>query len=271
VVDLGQAGYVNDNAYESAFEMDALSWTVFALGVPAVLFAGVSKGGFGSGAAFASASILALVVEPAIALGIMLPLLMLIDVASLPAYWKKWSWPETRLLLWGGVPGTFLGAVFFGWADDDAIRFLIGGISIGFVVWQLIQAAGWVRIGQRPMSSTAGISAGVALGFTSFVSHAGGPVAAVYLLGRKLSKTAFQATTVVVFWAMNVLKAGIYAAMGFFTLETLTLNLALAPFAVLGTYLGVRAHHIVPERVFFGLTYVLLMITGSKLIFDSLT
>jgi uncharacterized membrane protein YfcA len=76
---------------------------------------------------------------------------------------------------------------------------------------------------------------------------------------------------VIVFWAMNVLKAGIYAAMGFFTLETLTLNLALAPFAILGTYLGVRAHHIVPERVFFGLTYVLLMVTGSKLIFDALT
>jgi len=251
--------------------MDVLSWTVFAIGVPAVLFAGVSKGGFGSGAAFASASILALVVEPAIALGIMLPLLMLIDVASLPAYWKKWSWPETRLLLWGGVPGTFLGALFFGWANDDVIRLLIGGISVAFVAWQLVQAAGWVVIGERPMSPTAGVTAGVALGFTSFVSHAGGPVAAVYLLGRKLSKTAFQSTTVIVFWAMNVLKAGIYAAMGFFTLETLTLNLALAPVAVLGTYMGVRAHHVVPERVFFGLTYVLLMVTGSKLIWDALT
>ena len=44
--------------------MGALDWTVFAFGIPAVVFAGVSKGGFGSGAAFASASILALVFEP---------------------------------------------------------------------------------------------------------------------------------------------------------------------------------------------------------------
>lgn len=251
--------------------MDALTWTVFALGIPAALFAGVSKGGFGSGAAFASASILALSFEPAMALGIMLPLLMLIDVTSLPSYWKKWSWPETRLLLIGGVPGTILGALFFGWADDDVIRLLIGGISIGFVVWQLAQAMGLFKLGQKPMSSAAGLTAGAALGFTSFVSHAGGPVAAVYLLGRKLSKTAYQATTVIVFWAMNVLKFAIYAGMGFFTLQTLTIDLVLAPFAVLGTWLGIRAHHLVPERVFFGLTYVLLTVTGSKLIWDALT
>jgi len=58
-------------------------WSFFAIAVPAVIFAGISKGGFGSGAAFASASILALVVPPGQALGIMLPLLMLIDVVTL--------------------------------------------------------------------------------------------------------------------------------------------------------------------------------------------
>ena len=58
----------------------------FAIAGPAVLCAGISKGGFGSGAAFASASVLALVVDPGLALGVMLPLLMLIDVASLKPY-----------------------------------------------------------------------------------------------------------------------------------------------------------------------------------------
>ncbi len=251
--------------------MDALNWAVFALGIPAVVFAGVSKGGFGSGAAFASASILALVFEPAMALGIMLPLLMLIDVASLPAYWKKWSWPDVRLLMIGGVPGTLLGALFFGLVEADVIRLIIGGISIAFVVWQLARATGVLKLGTRETSAMVGITAGVGLGFTSFISHAGGPVAAVYLLGRKLSKTAYQASTVIVFWAVNVLKAFIYALMGFFTLETLTINLVLAPFAVLGTWIGIRAHRIVPEYLFFALTYVLLTVTGSKLIWDALT
>ena len=251
--------------------MDALNWAVFALGIPAAMFAGISKGGFGSGAAFASASILALVFEPAMALGIMLPLLMLIDVSSLPAYWKKWSGPEGRRLIIGGVPGTLLGAVFFGMVDSDVIRLIIGGISIAFVIWQLARASGVLQLGAQETSAVVGISAGVGLGFTSFISHAGGPVAAVYLLGRRLSKTAYQASTVIVFWAMNVLKAFIYAVMGFFSLETLTINLVLAPFALLGSWVGIRAHKVVPETLFFGLTYVLLTITGSKLIFDALT
>ena len=47
--------------------------------------------------------------------------------------------------------------------------------------------------------------------------------------------------------------------------------LKFAPFALLGTWLGVKAHHLVPERAFFALTYVLLMVTGSKLIWAGLT
>ena len=251
--------------------MELLSWTTFAVAVPAVIFAGISKGGFGSGAAFASASILALILEPGAALGIMLPLLMLIDVSSLPAYWKKWSWPDARVLLLGGVPGTVLGALFYSWANPDAIRLLIGSISLLFVLWQVAQAQGWLRLKQVRFGPRVGLTAGVVVGFTSFVSHAGGPPAAVYLLGQGLSKTAYQATTVLVFWAVNLFKSGFYAAMGIFTIQTLTLDLMLAPFAVLGTYVGIRLHRVVPEKLFFGLTYVLLVVTGSKLVWDALT
>ncbi|WP_346346538.1 sulfite exporter TauE/SafE family protein [Thetidibacter halocola] len=250
--------------------MEVLGLTFFAVMVPAVIFAGVSKGGFGSGAAFASSSILALVMDPGMALGIMLPLLMLIDVSSLPAYWKKWDWPTARVLLLGGVPGTILGALFYAWSNPDAIRLIIGLISVLFVAWQLARAVGLIRLGVRFGPKT-GLTAGVVVGFTSFVSHAGGPAAAVYMLGQGLSKTAYQATTVLVFWAINLFKSGFYAGMGIFTWETLTLDLWLAPFAVLGTWIGIKAHRMVPERVFFGLTYALLTITGSKLIWDALT
>ena len=62
-----------------------------------------------------------------------------------------------------------------------------------------------------------------------------------------------------------------YAFLGMFTVQTAVANLALAPFAVLGAWLGVKAHHMVPERAFFLLTYVLLTFTGAKLIWDGLT
>ncbi|MFD1509685.1 sulfite exporter TauE/SafE family protein [Lacimonas salitolerans] len=235
------------------------------------MFAGISKGGFGSGAAFAAASILALVLEPGQALGIMLPLLMLIDVSTLRPYWGRWSMPDARLLIAGAVPGVVLGAWLYQIADADVFRVLIGVISVGFVAWQMAQKSGLVRSPAQGLPIWAGGLAGAVAGFTSFVSHAGGPPAAVWLLSRGLDKTTFQATTVILFWIINIVKFVPYAFLGIFTAQTLLVDLILAPFAVLGAWLGVRAHRIVPERAFFALTYVLLTVTGTKLIWDGLT
>ncbi len=236
----------------------------------AVLFAGISKGGFGSGAAFASSAILAIILPPAMALGIMLPLLMLMDTTSLRAYWGKWSWPDARVLLIGSLPGTLLGAVFFVAVNPDVIRVLIGAISLAFVAWQMLARSRLLRLKDSRFGERAGLVAGVILGFTSFVSHAGGPAAAVYLLGQKLSKTGYQATTVLIFAVVNFVKALFYAGMGIFTFDGLATTLIFAPVAVLGTWLGIRAHFVLSERVFFALTYVMLVITGVKLIYDGL-
>ncbi len=240
---------------------------VFALAVLATIFAGVSKGGFGSGAAFASSALMALVLPPMQALGLMLPLLMLIDVVSLPHYWRRWSWPESKVLLFGSIPGVALGVALFSVANDDVLRLLIGCVALGFVLWQL-----WPRKQARAkLPNWVGLIAGATAGFTSFVSHAGGPPVAVFLLTRGIDKTTYQATTVLIFWVINIAKAIPYAFLGVFSLEVLIADLWLAPFAILGTWIGVKAHYLVSERVFFGLTYLLLTVTGSKLFWDALT
>ena len=261
---IGQGGRKGD-------DMLVLDWMFFAVAGPAVVFAGISKGGFGSGAAFAAASILALVVEPGLALGVMLPLLMLIDVATLRPYWRKWDGQAALLLILGGMPGVALGAALYKIAEPDVFRVLIGAISIGFVLWQLVFAKRAAARPERRRPLWAGGVAGLVAGSTSFVSHAGGPPAAVYLLSKKLTKTQYQATTVLVFWVVNIAKFIPYAFLGMFTLQTGMANLVLAPFALLGAWLGVRAHRLVPERLFFALTYVLLSLTGLKLIWDGVT
>lgn len=248
-----------------------LDFSFFVIAAPAVVFAGISKGGFGSGAAFAASSILALIVPPGLALGVMLPLLMLMDVASLRPYWGEWRWHEARLLILGGIPGVALGAALFSVVDDDGFRVLIGVISVAFVIWRFCMSRGLITVLEGDVPDWQGGIAGFAAGFTSFVSHAGGPPAAVYLLSRGLKKTEYQASSVIVFWVINIVKFIPYAFLGMFTLETGQANLALAPFALIGTWIGVKAHHMVPERVFFAFTYVILMITGIKLMFDGLT
>ncbi len=248
-----------------------LTWAFFAIAAPAVMFAGISKGGFGSGAAFASSSILALIVDPGAALGLMLPLLMLIDLATLRSYWKSWNWPDARLLMLGGVPGVGLGIALFRVADADLLRLLIGVISLGFVAWHLAQRMGLFHPNTHKLSPRAGLLAGITAGFTSFVSHAGGPPVALYLLSQGMGKTTYQATTVLVFWVINIAKFIPYAFLGMFTLQTALADLMLAPFALIGAWVGVRAHRAVPDGLFFAITYVLLSLTGTKLIWDALT
>jgi uncharacterized membrane protein YfcA len=174
------------------------------------------------------------------------------------------------MLILTGVPGVALGALFFTWADADMLRVLIGAIALGFALWLMASRSGWLPEPNPDMPLWMSATLGLATGFGSFVSHAGGPTAAIYLLSRKLSKTEYQATSVLVFLVINVAKFVPYAGLSLFTTQTAMANLILAPVALLGTWIGVRAHWWVSERFFFGLTYTLLAVTGAKLVFDGL-
>ena len=242
----------------------------FVFAVPAVLFAAISKGGFGSGAAFAATPLLAMILEPGHAVGLMLPLLMLMDVTNLRPYWRKWDWRNGKVLILGAAPGTLAGALIYEVADADFFRLMIGSVALGFVLFQAARRLGWLTPKPRPFQPLWGGFWGFIAGITSFISHAGGPPVAVYLLGQNVSKTSYQATSVLVFWVVNWMKFVPYAFLGIFTLDTLKADLLLAPVAVIGSFLGVYAHRLMPERLFFGLTYVLLLLTGAKLIYDGL-
>ena len=198
-----------------------------------------------------------------------MPLLLVIDAASLKPYWRLWDAKESWLLLLGAFPGVTLGIIFWRIADQDALRLLIGSIAVGFVILQLARRT---RAGRkRRLGPGYGILAGCGSAFATFVSHAGGPVAAVYLLSKDMSKTRYQATTVLVFAVLNVVKDVAYTFLGAITPQTLLAGAYLVPAAFFGTWLGVVAHRAIPERVFFNVTYALLLATGSKLIFDALT
>jgi len=164
-----------------------------------------------------------------------------------------------------------LGALLYRVANADLLRIFIGLIALAFVGFQVSRARGWIKASGKPLGRKAGLSAGAVAGFTSFVSHAGGPPAAMYLLSKGLSKTTYQATTVLAFWAINAMKAVPYAFLGVFTADTFKANLIMVGPILVGCAVGVYAHRALPERIFFQITYVLLLGAGGKLIFDGLT
>lgn len=242
----------------------------FAAAIPAVLFAGISKGGFAGGGAFAATPILALVIAPGHAVGLMLPLLMMMDLATLIPYWGKWDAAAARLLLIGALPGLALAAGIYHLTNPEFFKLLIGAVSLGFVAFQMARNSGILRLEGRGVGPGVGLVAGFGSGFTSFVANAGSPPAAVYLLLKGVSKTEYQATNVIVFWIVNMIKFIPFLSLGIATKDTVLADAMLAPVALIGAWVGIKAHRAVPEKWFFLLTYVLLTVTGCKLIWDSL-
>lgn len=236
--------------------------------IPAVLISAVSKGGFGGGLGIASVPLMALVISPAQAAAIMLPLLCLMDLIGLRAYRNRWDRRVLRVMLPGGALGILLGTLSFGYLDDDIVRLLLGVIATAF--------AGNYFVGHhasRPAKThqpLQGAFWGMMAGFTSTLAHAGGPPASVYLLPLRLDKTIFVGTTVVFFAATNYAKLVPYAFLGLFERDVLMSVLILSPVAAAGMLLGVWLHNRVSDRMFYGACYLFVLLTGLKLIYDGL-
>ncbi|HRY23794.1 MAG TPA: sulfite exporter TauE/SafE family protein [Geminicoccaceae bacterium] len=237
--------------------------------IPAVLIFGISKGGFGGGLGIAAVPLMAIVVSPARAAGILLPLLVLMDLIGLFAYRRHWDRRVVKVMLPGALLGILIGGLAFGYLDDDVVRVVLGLIAVGFTADYFLRDKS--RIAARPQRRVAGAFWGCVAGFTSTIAHAGGPPANIYLLPLKLDKSIFVGTMVVLFSAVNAAKIVPYASLGLFDAANLTTSLVLAPVAAIGMLAGIWLHGKVDQLLFYRLCYVFVLLTGLKLVYDGLT
>lgn len=236
----------------------------YLLAIPAILIAGISKGGFGGGLGVIGVPLMALAINPIAAAAIMLPILCTMDLMGLKKYWKQWDNHQIALLVPAAILGIFVGYLSFNYLDADYIKLMVGVISIGFALHY------WFKQHIQPKNTHtwAGRFWGAMAGFTSFVSHAGGPPANIYLLPLRLPKKIYQGTTVLFFTLINYIKLIPYTLVGQFSSENLSTSFVLLPLAFIGVKLGFYLHHRVSETLFYRITYVLLFITGCKLTWD---
>lgn len=95
------------------------------------------------------------------------------------------------------------------------------------------------------------------------------------LLVAYVSRTAgdqsqFRANNCMVFLAENTFRLFLYGSTGILTLEAAKTALCLAPFMVLGLFIGIFFHRRLPERTARLSVTVLLMVSGLSLILDHL-
>ena len=237
--------------------------------VPAVLIAGISKGGFGGGIALVAVPLLALVIPPAQAAAIMLPILLVMDAIGVAAYRRLFDVAALEAMLPGALLGVAAGGLAFGLLSAASMRLIIGVIALAFVASYAFGGAAR-QVAREPSASLAAVC-GALSGFTSTLAHAGSPPAQIYLLPLRLDKTVFVATSVIFFAAVNLAKLVPYALLGQLGLTNLGTALVLTPLAALGMALGLRLHHRVDPATFYRLCYVFVAITGVKLIYDGLS
>ncbi|MDJ0684959.1 MAG: sulfite exporter TauE/SafE family protein [Alphaproteobacteria bacterium] len=239
----------------------------YAIAIPAVVLTGVSKGGFGGTVGMLGTPLMALAVAPIQAAAIMLPILCAMDLLGMLAYRGKAGFQHLVYLAPGALIGIAIGTASFRYLNDDLIRILIGTLTWGFLMFSFFRA----RLGaQDPVGPSApkGVFWGAASGFTSFVAHAGGPPAQIYLLPQKLGKTVLVGTLVWFFFIVNYVKLVPYFYLGQFSPTNLGAALVLAPLAPVGIGLGVWLHKRIPEALFFRIIYVALFLVGAKLLYD---
>jgi uncharacterized membrane protein YfcA len=239
---------------------------LYAVAIPAVLLTGISKGGFGGVLGGIGVPMMALAVSPVQAAAILLPVLCLMDLVGLRLYFGKWDGPTLRIMLPGAMLGILAGALTFGMLDEDAIRILVGGIAVAFTVNNSLGLA--ARQHPAGASVTKGTFWSAVSGLTSFLAHAGGPPALVYLLPQRMDKVRYVATISVFFAAVNAVKLVPYAWLGQFSLDNLETSAVLAPLVPLGVRLGMWLQDRIDVVWFYRISQVCLFATGLQLIYQ---
>lgn len=238
----------------------------YAAAIPAVLLTGISKGGFGSALGGIGVALMALVVSPVHAAAILLPVLCFMDCVGVRVYYKKWDSQNLKIMIPGALLGVAIGTLTFGMLSENAIRILIGCIAVAFPL------NAW--LGRAPRTEPAGPSPakgtfwGAVSGLTSFLAHAGGPPAMVYMLPQRLDKTTYVATISVFFMCVNMVKLVPYAWLGQFSTANLSTSLVLAPLVPIGVWMGVWLQNRIDTTWFYRISRACLFATGVQLIYQ---
>jgi uncharacterized protein len=237
----------------------------YAVAVPAVLLMGVSKSGFGAGFGSLAVQLMALAVTVPQAAAIMMPILLLMDVMGLAAFRKHFDLKLIRFLVPLGLVGTVIGTLSFKLLDARMVAGIVGVFTLVFLAQRLL-------FPPRPDSPHPPRWLGAVLtitsGFTSFVSHAGGPPVNAYVIPMRLPPLVFAATMSAFFFVVNLSKWGPYAWLGLLDLRNMGTSLALLPFAPIGVLAGVRLAHRIRPLLFYRLIYAGMLLTGCKLVWD---
>jgi uncharacterized membrane protein YfcA len=240
----------------------------WAAAILAAALVGMGKGGVPA-VGMLSVPIMALVMSPVMAAGLLLPVYVVSDIFGLYAYRHAFDRRVLAIIL----PGALFG-IGVGWATatvvpEAAVTLLVGVIGVAFALNLLLRKS--VVVDPKEPEVGPGLFWGALTGFTSFVSHAGAPPYQIYTLPLGMPKAVFAGTSTIAFAVMNAVKLVPYYALGQVNMGSLKVAAVLAVPATLAVFAGVRLVKWMPERLFFRVVTWALLLISAKLVWDGLT
>lgn len=245
----------------------SLDYWFWGMAVIATLLGGASKGGLPM-VGILAVPVLSLAISPVAAAGLLLPLYILSDIYGLWLYRHSYNLRVILIVL----PAATIG-IFIGWAtahvtDANIVKLIVGTIGLTYFI-ELLWKKRRAEVPARPADVPRGLFWGVITGFTSFVSHAGGPPYQMYALPLKMNKMMFAGTSTILFTIINCLKVPPYWFLGQINFDSLQTCLYLAPVALFGAWAGYRFTRVLPETLFFQIVEGALVVVSLKLIWDA--
>ena len=196
--------------------------------------------------------------------GVVLALVIAGDIPAVLYYRKHCDWSKILRLFpyvaLGMVPAYFL----LGWATNDRLRPILGGLILGLLVLDFCRERfQWNHLPHRHWFA---ILMGTLAGFATTIGNAAGPIMAIYCLTLGFHRHAFLGTFAWFFFIVNLTKVPIFAIREMITPETLLLGVELIPAVLFGATLGIYALPKIPQTWFNRLVKLLAAAAGIVLI-----
>ena len=244
------------------------TWIFWIIAVFASVTVGLGKGGLPVIASLAVPS-LSLFMSPITAAGLLLPVYIVSDMFALFFYRKDFDIRVLKISILGMTIG-----VLIGWATADfviewVVTIIIGLMGVIFAINELFRNS-IKKTNFKKFNQSKGIFWCSISGFTSFISHNGGPPWQIFVIPLGLNKAVYVGSSVLAFSYVNAIKVIPYFFLGQLNFGTIKIALFLLIPASLAVYIGYLAVKIIPEKVFYLIISWALLIISCKLIWDGI-
>ncbi len=246
-----------------------LNYSFWITAILAASFVGLGKGGIPVIASLAVPS-LSLFMSPITAAGLLLPVYIVSDVFALFVYRRDYDPKVLKIAFFGMTLGVAIGTLTAHLIVEWILVLLIGLMGFIFAIRLMINQDTNQIARVKIINIPRGIFWTSISGFTSFISHNGGPPWQIFVLPLKLRKSVFVGTSVITFSYVNFIKLFPYIWLGQVNIQSTYVSIFLMLPASVAVYLGVKCIKVVSEKLFFNLVTWALLLISIKLIWDGI-